>query len=187
MGGLKFILEKSLLKLKTINTILCFSDSPTNLAEGKSDTDYPTPAFGISGKPISTQTPVHLQKNLITTLKAVKQKDGKTPETNGHFKVKINFKTDKSKSKRKARRSHSRVPLPPPEGDYTINYNTNQQKGRYGKLFICNVCKHDSVTYTNWQIHYRSHTGEKPFKCDNCQRQFASKSNRKSHSCKPGL
>ena len=45
----------------------------------------------------------------------------------------------------------------------------------------CVLCEFQSNDAFNLKIHYRKHSGEKPFECDQCQRPFAKKSDLARH------
>ena len=45
----------------------------------------------------------------------------------------------------------------------------------------CRICLKTFACYSALEIHYRSHTKERPFKCDMCDRGFSTKGNMKQH------
>lgn len=45
----------------------------------------------------------------------------------------------------------------------------------------CRICMKTFACYSALEIHYRSHTKERPFKCDVCDRGFSTKGNMKQH------
>ncbi len=45
----------------------------------------------------------------------------------------------------------------------------------------CRICLKTFACYSALEIHYRSHTKERPFKCDFCDRGFSTKGNMKQH------
>ena len=49
------------------------------------------------------------------------------------------------------------------------------------KAFKCDVCLKCFPNKSNYQNHYRTHTGEKPFACQVCDKTFAQKSHLVQH------
>ncbi|XP_020657153.3 uncharacterized protein LOC110083223 isoform X1 [Pogona vitticeps] len=50
------------------------------------------------------------------------------------------------------------------------------------KLFKCHQCAYTTNSFSNLQVHFSVHTGEKPFKCQECDKSFKTSSHLKRHS-----
>ena len=51
-------------------------------------------------------------------------------------------------------------------------------------LFKCKDCEYSTYDERNLKQHLCKHTGEKPFKCLNCERRFAYWTQRDHHKCR---
>lgn len=49
------------------------------------------------------------------------------------------------------------------------------------KKFVCHLCPKSYYANNKLEKHLRTHSGDKPFKCPNCQKCFADKSYMKQH------
>lgn len=59
--------------------------------------------------------------------------------------------------------------------------NSGSSASAGGHLYRCVVCTKEFEAASKLTIHMRSHTQEKPFACDLCQRRFSVESNLKRH------
>ena len=59
----------------------------------------------------------------------------------------------------------------------------NMSPNSYGsqRSTTCNVCFKTFACRSALDIHYRSHTKERPFKCDSCDRGFSTRGNMRQH------
>ncbi len=48
-------------------------------------------------------------------------------------------------------------------------------------MYCCSTCGKECISPSKLKRHERVHTGEKPFKCDHCQKNFSRKDNLESH------
>jgi len=61
------------------------------------------------------------------------------------------------------------------------NHMQYHNKSEHGEGFVCKICKCISVSRSKLRRHMMIHTGEKPFKCTLCDKQFRLKMFLKSH------
>ncbi|XP_055942005.1 gastrula zinc finger protein XlCGF48.2-like [Argiope bruennichi] len=61
------------------------------------------------------------------------------------------------------------------------NLKTSYRTGTGDKPFMCNVCKKEFSYKSYLDRHYLTHTGERPFVCDFCEKGFAHKGHLNTH------
>lgn len=59
--------------------------------------------------------------------------------------------------------------------------NTSNSNGNNNSNFECDICKKTFNCNSALNVHYRSHTKERPYKCEICNKGFTTKGNMKQH------
>ncbi|XP_052764335.1 sal-like protein 4 isoform X9 [Mya arenaria] len=68
------------------------------------------------------------------------------------------------------------------QADLEAQQAFNQDVGPYrSEGFVCKWCGKFFARKSSLEVHYRVHTGEKPYTCQVCQKQFSAKSNWRRH------
>ncbi|XP_031639344.1 zinc finger protein 37-like [Contarinia nasturtii] len=112
-------------------------------------------------------------KDLVTNNKKPNNDNGKKPQ-------KQTIKLAVSPVKEMASVSVKKDTAPLSNGVYNTRSRRSNRKS-FGGAFTCDECDYSSDVRTNLQRHMRNHTGERPFKCKHCAKDFLQKVNLKSH------
>ncbi|XP_074847479.1 uncharacterized protein LOC142011613 isoform X2 [Carettochelys insculpta] len=70
-----------------------------------------------------------------------------------------------------------------PKGEENAKYvNVQPAVGTSHKLFTCCQCDYATYIFSNLMLHFRVHSGEKTFECEECNKMFFSSSHLQTHS-----
>lgn len=66
-------------------------------------------------------------------------------------------------------------------GSNTMDQSNDGAQTSKVKRFLCSICQKSFTTAQSLEVHTRIHTGERPFRCEQCGKRFTQSSHLKSH------
>lgn len=72
-------------------------------------------------------------------------------------------------------------PLSYPAEQYSTVGQLYRDQVLQSKNLLCSICGYNAVSESKLSVHFRRHTGEKPFTCPYCEHRSAHRSNLNAH------